>query len=240
MLDSATFEQAEIISRMMERTPARICVGRAGVRLRTETQLRLRVDHAMAQDAVFGEVDTTLLAEMKLFSVDTKCRDKKEYITRPDLGRQLSDKALAEMKSRCKSGSDVQIIVSDGLSSKAVEANLQRILPVLEDGLLLAGLKLGTSFFVRMGRVAVEDVVAELLDAKVVCMLIGERPGLSTAESMSAYICYNAKVGQPESRRMVVSNIHKGGTAAAEAGAYIVELIQKILTAKASGIELKQ
>lgn len=80
--------------------------------------------------------------------------------------------------------------------------------------------------------------MAELLGARVVCILIGERPGLATAESMSAYICYNARVGQPEARRTVVSNIHSGGIAAVEAGAYIAELIAKIIDAKASGVEL--
>ena len=85
-----------------------------------------------------------------------------------------------------------------------------------------------------------KDAVAELLGPKVVCILIGERPGLGTAESMSAYICYDARVGQPEARRTVVSNIHRGGISSVEAGAYIAELIKKIYDAKASGVELKQ
>ena len=88
------------------------------------------------------------------------------------------------------------------------------------------------------GRVAAEDQVAEIVGAKVVCVLIGERPGLATSESMSAYIVYNAHVGIPESKRTVVSNIHKDGLSAVEAGAYIVEVIEKILAAKASGVDL--
>ena len=108
------------------------------------------------------------------------------------------------------------------------------------DALKGRGLHVGTPFFVRFGRVAGEDQVAELVGAKVVCVLIGERPGLGSAESMSAYIAYNARVGMPEARRTVVSNIHKDGISAAEAGAYIAELIEKIYHAKASGVELQQ
>ena len=100
------------------------------------------------------------------------------------------------------------------------------------------GLRVGTPFFLRFGRVGSQEHVAELLGAKVVCTLIGERPGLATAESMSAYIAYNAHVGMPEAKRTVVSNIHKNGTAAVEAGAYIAEVIAKSLEQKASGLDL--
>ena len=113
------------------------------------------------------------------------------------------------------------------------------MLPVLRDGLSAAGLRVGTPFFVRYGRVAVEDEIAELVGAKVVCIFVGERPGLGTAESMSAYLAYNAKIGMPEARRTVVSNIHKDGITAVEAGAYLTDLIQKILDKKASGVELQ-
>jgi ethanolamine ammonia-lyase small subunit len=134
----------------------------------------------------------------------------------------------------------VQVIVSDGLSSRAVEANVENLYLVLADGLKARNISLGKSFFVRFGRVAVEDEAAELLGARLVCILIGERPGLATAESMSAYLCYDAKVGQPESRRTVVSNIHPNGIPAVEAGAYLVDLIEKILQNKASGVDFKR
>ena len=127
---------------------------------------------------------------------------------------------------------------SDGLSSAAIEANLEKILPVLTEGLQAKGLTVGTPFYMRFGRVAAEDQVAEVLGAKVVCVLIGERPGLATAESMSAYIVYNSYVGIPEAKRTVVSNIHKDGLTAVEAGAYITEVIQQILDRKASGVDL--
>lgn len=230
----------DALVRMKGKTNARIGVGRCGPRLNTRTLLTLRADHAMARDAVFSDVSAAFLEQSGLVAVQSRCNDKNEHITRPDLGRQLSDAARETIRTHCKSGVDVQLIVADGLSSKAVEANSHNALPVITEGLRSRGLTVGDPFFVKYGRVAIEDEVAELLGAKVVCILIGERPGLATAESMSAYICYNARVGQPEARRTVVSNIHSGGIAAVEAGAYVAELIQKIITAGASGVELKQ
>ena len=233
-------EDYDALIRMKGKTSARIGVGRCGPRLLTKTLLTLRADHAMARDAVFTDVDPAFLERNGLFSVQTRCADKNTHITRPDLGRQLSDEGVKTILERCQKGVQAQIIVSDGLSSKAIEANAQDALPAIQEGLRQRSISVGTPFFVRFGRVAVEDQVAELLDAEVVCILIGERPGLATAESMSAYLCYRARVGQPEARRTVVSNIHSGGISAVEAGAYIAELIQKILAAKASGVELQK
>lgn len=222
----------------MKQTTARIGVGRAGPRLKTRTLLTLRADHAQARDAVFAAVDPKILEQAGLFTIQSLCEDKNTYITRPDLGRQLSPQGVETLKQRCIPNPDVQIFAADGLSSTAIESNLLKILPVLTDALTEMGIKVGTPFYLRYGRVGAEEHVAETLGAKVVCVLIGERPGLATAESMSAYIAYNAYVGMSESKRTVVSNIHKNGTAAVEAGAYIAEVIAKILEQKASGVDL--
>lgn len=231
-------EDPEALRRMMSRTTARIGVGRAGSRLKTQTMLALRADHAQARDAVFADVDQKVLDEAGLFTVQTMCQDKDTYITRPDLGRKLSPEAIETLRQKCIPNPDVQIYAADGLSSTAIEANLNKILPVITESLTRMGLKVGTPFYLRFGRVGSQEHVAETLGAKVVCTLIGERPGLATAESMSAYIAYNAFVGMPESKRTVVSNIHKNGTAAVEAGAYVAEVIAKILEQKASGVDL--
>ena len=233
-------QDAEALARMKKKTTARIGVGRAGPRLNTRTMLTLRADHAKARDAVFLDVPGELIEKLGLFTVQTKCAEKNQFLTRPDLGRQLSEEGARAVKERCAPNPDVQVFLADGLSSTAVEANAETILGLLLDALKDRGLTVGTPFFVRFGRVAVEDQVAELVGAKVVCVLIGERPGLGSAESMSAYIAYNARVGMPEARRTVVSNIHKDGISAAEAGAYIAALIEKIYHAKASGVELQQ
>lgn len=231
-------QDPEALERMMKQTTARIGVGRAGPRLKTRTLLTLRADHAQARDAVFAAVDPKILEQAGLFTIQSLCEDKNTYITRPDLGRQLSPQGVETLKQRCIPNPDVQIFAADGLSSTAIESNLLKILPVLTDALTEMGIKVGTPFYLRYGRVGAEEHVAETLGAKVVCVLIGERPGLATAESMSAYIAYNAYVGMSESKRTVVSNIHKNGTAAVEAGAYIAEVIAKILEQKASGVDL--
>ncbi|MDO4492427.1 MAG: ethanolamine ammonia-lyase subunit EutC [Clostridia bacterium] len=231
-------EDPEALARMKKRTTARIGVGNCGPRLNTRTLLTLRADHAAARDAVFKDVDPALIERLGLVSVETQCDCKNTYVTRPDLGRKLSEEAVETLRARCTAAPDVQIFAADGLSSTAIESNLERILPVLTDGLKAKGLKVGTPFYLRYGRVASEDHVSEVLGAKVVCVLIGERPGLATAESMSAYIVYNAYVGMPESKRTVVSNIHRNGLTAVEAGAYIVEVIGQILEKKASGVDL--
>ena len=176
---------------------------------------------------------------MGLFSVQTQCTDKDTYLTRPDLGRKLNEEAVKTIKEKCKSHPQVQIYVSDGLSSAAVAANIGDVLPAIEQGLKSYGIQMGTPFFVKYGRVGAMDEISEITGADVTCVLIGERPGLITAESMSAYIAYKATVGMPEARRTVVSNIHKAGTIPAEAGAHIADVIKKILDNKASGTDLK-
>lgn len=229
----------EALERMMRLTTARIGVGCAGARLKTRTLLTLRADHATARDAVMLDVDSKVLKSLGLFTVQTRCRDKNEFLTRPDLGRRLSDEGAAVIKECCVKEPDVQLIVADGLSSTAINANIASVLPMLTDSLKSSGVKVGTAFFVRFGRVAVEDQIAELVGAKVVCIFVGERPGLGSAESMSAYLAYNAHVGMAEARRTVVSNIHKDGITAVEAGAYLADLIRKIMEKKASGVELQ-
>lgn len=226
------------LRRMIGKTSARIGVGRTGSRLKTQTMLAFRADHAAARDAVFLDVDEKLLESLNLFSVKTKCKDKNEFLTRPDLGRQFDIETENEIKSKCKMNPDVQVYVSDGLSSRAIEANAANILPALMDGLQSGGFSVGTPFFVKFGRVAAMDHISELTGAKVTCVLLGERPGLGSGESMSAYIAYKATVGMPEAYRTVVSNIYSGGISAVEAGAYIAEVIANIIKNQASGVNL--
>lgn len=233
-------QDPDALRRMIGKTTARIGVGRSGPRLKTKTLLTLRADHAAARDAVLMDVSEELIQKLGLFSVATCCTDKNNFLTRPDLGRDFDEDTKVYIKENCVSHPDVQIIISDGLSSSAIEANAARILPVVMEGLKEKGLTAGTPIFVKYGRVGAQDRISELVGAKVVCSFIGERPGLATAESMSAYIAYHAEVGMPEARRTVVSNIHKDGVPAVEAGAYIVDLLALILEKQASGVDLKK
>lgn len=228
--------------KMKAKTPARLGLWRSGPRYKTQSMLRFRADHAAAQDAVFSYVPDELIKEMNFIDVATKCRDKDEYVTRPDLGRQFDEENRAKIKNNVKPNQKVQVIVGDGLSSAAIEANIKDILPSIKQGLKMFGLDFDEEavVFIKHARVPAMDQIGEMTNADVICYLIGERPGLVTAESMSAYLAYKPTVGMPEARRTVISNIHKGGTPAVEAGAYIAELIHKMLEHKKSGIDLKE
>lgn len=219
--------------------PCRLGIGKAGARYKTLPQNMFRAAHSAAQDAVFSDVDQDFVDGMGLFTVQTRCGSKDEYLTRPDLGRRLSEEGAKVVREKCNDKPTVQIFVSDGLSSAAVAANTEDVLSGLIQGLKSNGIKVGTPFFVKYGRVGVMDEVSEITGADVTCVLIGERPGLITATSMSAYIAYKATIGMPEARRTVVSNIHSAGTIPAEAGAHIAEVIKLMLEKKASGTDLK-
>lgn len=225
--------------RLKAKTDARLGVWRSGPRPLTRTTLRVRADNAAAMDAVFNDVGQEYLDRNNLKCYSTKCGSKEEYLTRPDLGRVFDDETAAQIKKDCINEPDIQIVVSDGLSSSAVEANVDTVLPAILNGLKTSNAKVGTPFFVKHGRVGAEDSVAKILNAKVTVILLGERPGLATSSSLSAYCVYGGYPGIPEANRTVVSNIHSHGTPAAEAGAYISELCLEILKHKASGLDLK-
>lgn len=224
---------------MKSKTPARLGVGRAGARYKTMTMLRVRADHAAAQDAVFSDVSEEFIKKNNFVFVKTLCKDKDEYLTRPDLGRRFGKEDLEIIKKTCGQSPKVLIIVGDGLSSSAIEANVEDMIPAIKQGLSMYQINVPPILFIKRARVGAMDDIGQATDADVICMLVGERPGLVTAESMSAYICYKPKHGIPESKRTVISNIHRGGTTPVEAGAHVAELIKKMLDKKASGIELK-
>lgn len=237
LVDNAVDKEAYLDMKM--KTPARLGIGKAGARYKTITMLRVRADHAAAQDAVFSDVAEDFIKKNNFVFVKTLCKDKDEYITRPDLGRRFPAEELDIIRKTCGNNPKVLLVVGDGLSSSAIEANAEDIIPSIKQGLKMYGIELGEILFVKYARVGAMDAIGEVTDADCICMLVGERPGLVTAESMSAYIAYKPKHGLPEAKRTVVSNIHRGGTTAVEAGAHIAEIIKRILDKKASGIDLK-
>ena len=230
----------EFYQDMKNTTPAQIGVWRAGGRPLTDTLVRFRAAHATAQDAVLNDVSEAFIREFNLTELQSACRDKDEFLTRPDLGRKLCPKSMEILQQMGKTGAQVQIIVADGLSSTAVETNMPDLLPAFLQGLEQAKISTGTPLFVKYGRVAVMDAIGEALRPEVAIIMLGERPGLANAESLSAYLAYNPRLGMVESERTVVSNIHKGGTPAAEAGAHLVDIVKQILEQKCSGIKLTQ
>lgn len=231
-------ENQMAINAMRRATTARVGIGRSGPRLTTKSLISLRADHAMAKDAVLKSADENILQEMNLPIIQSQAREINEHLTRPDLGRKLPQESIDFIKKNCLMNPQVQIYVSDGLSNSAIDENIREILPVLTDGLKEKGITIGTPFFVKFGRVPTMDVISEITGADVTVVLLGERPGLAAADSMSAYMAYKATVGMPESRRTVVSNIHKNGIQPVEAGAYLVEIIEKMLSSRTSGVDL--
>lgn len=231
----------EAYLKMKSYTPARLGVGRTGNRYKTSSVLRFRADHAAAMDAVFSMVDHEKLQTLneEILFTKTACHDKDEYVTRPDLGKQFDDEQKKAISSYVTKKANVQIVIGDGLSSAAVEANIKDVLPSLEQGLKSYNISLSKLIFAEYCRVGAMDMISELSEADVTLLLIGERPGLVTAESMSAYIVYKGTIGMPEARRTVISNIHKGGTPAVEAGAHIAGIVKKMLDEKKSGVDLK-
>lgn len=223
---------------MKQYTVARLGVWRAGPRYNTRSLLHFRADHATAQDAVFSDVDEAFVKEQGFVAGKSQCGSKDEFLTRPDLGRLLDDETTALFEKELPKRTPVTLMVGDGLSSAAM-VNIPDIIPAIKQGLKGYGIEVGPIPYIKYCRVGAMDQVGKMTDSEVVCVLIGERPGLATGESMSAYICYKPGPERPESWRTVVSNIYRGGTPPAEAGAHIATLLKQILDARVSGVDLK-
>ena len=230
----------EVLQELRKSTASRVCSGRIGARPRTTSLLRFLADHSRSKDTVLQDVPGEWLQKTGLLEVHSEITDKDEYLTRPDRGRRLSKAAIDTIGAQCKKNPQVQVVVSDGLSTDAITANYDEILPPLLKGLESAHLDVGTPFFVRYGRVKLEDQIGELIGAKVVILLIGERPGLGQSESLSCYMVYSPTAETVEADRTCISNIHHGGTPPVEAAAVIVDLAKRMLEQKASGIALNK
>lgn len=232
---------AQGLRNLCSTTSARIGVGRAGPRPRTQTLLLFQADHGVTQDAIYGEVNQEALDKFALFTVQTQVENRQQYLLRPDLGRRLSQEAKAVVAERCVKKPQVQIVVGDGLSAAAINNNLPLIFPVIEQGLKSAGISMGTPFFIRYARVGVINDVNDIIGADIVVILIGERPGLGIADAMSAYMGWRPTAGKTDAERDVVCMITmNGGTNTLEGGAVVVEIIKKTLKYQASGVELKE
>ncbi len=236
----------EIVKRIRARTPARIMTGRAGAAYRTNTQLDLREAHAAARDAVRAELDleTTFdpafVEQWKLFEVCTQASSKDIFLLQPDLGRHFSDAARSELQARCSPGNDLQLAIGDGLSVDAVAAQVPALLPLLAAGVKTRGWTFGQPFVIRHCRVGILNEIGELLTPKVAVLLIGERPGLATAESLSAYMAYRPRVAHTDADRNLISNIHARGTAPTDAAARILNLAAQMMHSGTSGYGLRE
>ncbi len=233
-------KSVDVVTELRRSTRARVCAGRAGPRPRTQSLLRFLADHSRSKETVLSEIPVEWVRQAGLLEVQTEIIEKSQYLTRPDLGRVLCATGLETIRTKCIKAPDVQLLISDGLSTEATTANFDDIVPPLVRGLESLQLKAGTPLFVRFGRVKVEDQIGELLEAKVVILLIGERPGLGQSESLSCYMVYRPSSQTVEAERTCISNIHRGGTPPVEAAAVIAELAARMLKEQASGIALSR
>jgi ethanolamine ammonia-lyase small subunit len=236
----------ELIEKIRARTPARVLTDRTGAAYRTGTQLELRQAHAAARDAVRAELDlekdlgAEFVQRWNLFAVSTMAASKDEYLQRPDLGRRLNENARSQLATRCPAEADLQIVIGDGLSVTAVSSQVPSLLPLLAEKARSRGWKLGQPFALHCCRVGIMNDVGELLKPKVVVLLIGERPGLATAESLSAYMAYQPRSGHNDSNRNLISNIHVRGVDTEIAASRIITLADQMMRRQISGVELKE
>lgn len=236
----------EIVRRVRERTPARLLAGRAGAAYRTATQLELRKAHAAARDAVRAELNlerdfgAALIKEWDLFEVSTQARAKEEFLLRPDLGRVFSEAARAELTQRLIARTDLQIAIGDGLSVTAVSRQVPPLLELLYEHATGRGWKMGQPFVIRHCRVGILNEIGELLAPRVAVLLIGERPGLATAESLSAYLAYQPRKAHTDANRNLISNIHPRGVQTKDAALRIVDLAARMMQEGTSGYQLRE
>jgi ethanolamine ammonia-lyase small subunit len=241
----ASTDWSEIVRRIRSRTPARLLVGRAGAAYRTSTQLELREAHAAARDAVRTELDlessfgADFVKRWGLFEVCTQATLKDVFLLQPDLGRHFNDASRAELQGSCSSGNDLQIAIGDGLSVPAVAAQVPTLLPLLYAGAQARGWKIGQTFVIRHCRVGILNEIGELFGPKAAVLLIGERPGLATAESLSAYMAYRPRRTHSDADRNLISNIHARGTNPEDAAVRILNLAAQMMQVGASGYSLR-
>ncbi|QDL93466.1 ethanolamine ammonia-lyase subunit EutC [Paroceanicella profunda] len=225
-------------------TPARIGLGRSGISLPTARALEFQLAHARARTAVHSPLDTGALGAALTpllgapLVVASRAGDRATYLQRPDLGRRLST-AAHDALDGVSEAVDVAIVVADGLSALAVEQNappfLEAFLPRLAEG----GLRLARPVIATQARVAIGDEIGRLLRARVVVMLIGERPGLSAADSLGLYLTFGPRPGRTDADRNCISNIRPGGLSHAEAAYRAQYLLGQSLLRGLSGVQLK-
>ena len=235
----------EIVRKIRARTPARVLAGRTGAAYRTGTQLDLLQAHAAARDAVRAELDlekfgADFVKRWGLFEVSTEAHSKDEYLLQPNLGRTFCEAARSELLRRCPPRNDLQIAIGDGLSVTAVFAQVPKLLSALCDGAKARGWPLGQVFVIRHCRVGILNQIGELLMPSVAVLLIGERPGLATAESLSAYMAYRPQPQHTDADRNLISNIHDRGVGPADAAVRILHLAAQMMNAKLSGTQLRE
>jgi ethanolamine ammonia-lyase small subunit len=239
------FVTPDSVSIPVDATEARLGLGRAGSSLPTRATLDFALDHARARDAVHAPLDFDALRQsceqldLAQMVVESACNDRQTYLRRPDLGRRLSEKSRLSLSARKGHGEDVVIVVGDGLSSKAVQDGAAALLSHLVPSLRSMRLSFGPLVFAKQARVAIADEIGALCKARLSIILVGERPGLSAADSLGAYITLDPRPDRTDANRNCVSNIRRGGLSYETAAFKLAWLANNAFRSGASGVQLK-
>jgi ethanolamine ammonia-lyase small subunit len=231
-------------TRMRAATPARIALPRTGSAIATPAHLAFQLDHARARDAVHAPFDPDALLEglrkrdLVALKLHSAAADRAAYLARPDLGRRL-DPASRLAAEEAPRGHDLVFVIADGLSAQAVTSHalplIDRSLPTLRRD----GWRIGPVAVVEQGRVAIGDEIGEILGAALVCVLIGERPGLTSPDSLGAYLTWQPRIGRTDAERNCLSNIRPAGMAYDEASGRLVYLCGQARLRQCTGVLLK-
>jgi ethanolamine ammonia-lyase small subunit len=237
-------ETREKLASLRAATPARIFLPRAGVALATQANLQFQLDHAEARDAVHERLDVETLVEalrsrgLEVLRLASAARDRRTYLLRPDLGRELDEASRARL-APLAGDYDIVFVVADGLSARAISSHaialLDDALPAFQQG----SWKLAPVVVVEQGRVAIGDEIGEILGARLVVVLIGERPGLSSPDSLGVYLTFAPHVGRADAERNCLSNIRSQGMSYSEAAQRMSYLCGEARRRKRTGVELK-
>lgn len=232
-------------SELTRLTPARIALGRVGASLPTREVLEFSLAHARARDAVHAEFDADELARKiealgwPTLQVASSAPDRATYLRRPDLGRSLDEASRERLAKSDPSGVDLAIVVADGLSATAVHGQAMRLLLAFHPHVLRAGWSTAPIILARQARVALGDEIGELLGARLTILLVGERPGLSSADSLGVYLTYAPRRGRSDAERNCISNIRDAGLPPDQAAFKIAWLVDQALSLGLTGVALK-
>ena len=230
---------------LRELTPARVGLGRSGVSMPTQALLEFTLDHARARDAVHAAFDVPAIIRglsglgLEALQVSSRAGNRKEYLRRPDLGRKLDQPSQDLLASRSAGSCQLAIVIGDGLSPTAVNVHAVELVRHLMARLAIDRIEIGHAVVASGARVALGDEIGAMLSARMVLMLIGERPGLSAPDSLGAYLTFGPRSGLTDAMRNCVSNIHGAGLNYDEAAFKIAWLVREGLGRQITGVALK-
>jgi ethanolamine ammonia-lyase small subunit len=247
-MDKPPVDPQNLLQELRRLTPARIALGRSGTSMPTGAQLDFQNAHAQARDAVHLPFDHAGLAAQlaaggrQSLLVHSAAANRDSYLQRPDLGRKLSDESAQALRDYAQAhpgGVDLVIVVADGLSALAVHRHTLPFLTRMEEQIAAQGWSVSPIVLVEQGRVAVSDEIGELLGAKMVVILIGERPGLSSPDSLGLYFTYNPRIGLTDAYRNCISNVRLEGLSYGMAAHRLLYLMREACRRQLSGVNLK-